>query len=231
MKPLPWSPSAISSVHNCPRQHHEVKVLKRVKEEPKDANEWGIRVHKNLEDACAQRAKLPEDVKYLQPFVDMVAEWRRGIERSKTGFLGLEYKMAINKNLEPVNFFAADVWGRLVSDAIYVMPSGDKAIILDWKTGKRKPSSQMLYNALLAFCHFPSVNFIRTNFVWLKENTQDPAVFARADLPALWQKAMEELKVYRDVFVNETWIPRESGLCNGWCPVKTCEYWKPGKKK
>ena len=36
---------------------------------------------------------------------------------------------------------------------------------------------------------------------------------------------------YAQAFKTDTWQPRPSGLCNGWCPVKTCEFWQPKRNK
>jgi hypothetical protein len=36
-----------------------------------------------------------------------------------------------------------------------------------------------------------------------------------------------DLKQYATAFKTDVWQPRQSGLCNGWCPVTECEFWKP----
>lgn len=228
MKPLPWSYSALSSVDNCPKQHLEVKVLRNVKEIPHDKNDWGVRAHKALEDACAGRRKLEPEMEHFQPLVDMVHEWAK--DRTDDGaFLGLEHKIAITKDLKPSQFFGDGVWGRGVIDVLRILPGGTKAIVMDWKTGKRKPSEQLILCALMVFYNYPRVDLIRTDFVWLKDGHRDKAYYARADIPEMWEKLVPLLSQYKDAFLKDSWPPRESGLCRGYCPVTSCTYWKPKK--
>jgi hypothetical protein len=224
MKPLPWSHSLLSTFENCPKQLAEVKVYKRVKEKPIDQRDWGIRAHSAIEDACKGRPLEPEMTLY-QPLVDLVLGWKR----TKGAEVYLEQKLAINKDLQPCGFFADDVFGRCVLDVNYIMPGGEQAIFIDWKTGKRKPSDQLERAALIGFANYPNVQLIRTDFVWVKDGVRDPAHFARADIPRMWEKLLPLLKEYRKAFKDENFPPRESGLCKGWCPVESCQFWS--KKK
>jgi hypothetical protein len=42
---------------------------------------------------------------------------------------------------------------------------------------------------------------------------------------------MPDIKQYQQAFVQDVWQARQSGLCHGWCPVTTCEYWKPKRMR
>lgn len=225
--PLPWSHSILSMFENCPHQFSEVKVYKRVQEKPIDKREWGIRAHKALEDACAGRQPLGEEFKHLQPFVELIRSW----QDMKGAKVYLEHKLAINKDATPCGFFADDVWARCVHDVLYIQHGGERAIALDWKFGRRKTSEQMLRAALITFINYPNVNLIRTDYVWAKEGVRDPEFWTRDSMEQMWEKVLPVLKEYRQAFKDERWPKRESGLCRGYCPVSTCEYYreKPNK--
>lgn len=225
MTPLPWSYSSLSGVDNCPKQHKEVKVTKRFKEIPHDKNDWGIRAHKALEDACAGRRKLDPEMGHFQPLVDMVHVWAK--DRTDDGaLLRLEYKLAITKEMKGCEFFGNGVWGRCVIDVMRILPGGKRAIILDWKTGKRKPSEQLMLCALFVFINHPEVDLIRADFVWLKDGARDTAMWTRDQIPEMWEKMLPLLTQYRNAFVKDQWPARESGLCRGYCPVTDCTFWK-----
>ena len=36
---------------------------------------------------------------------------------------------------------------------------------------------------------------------------------------------------YAAAFKADTWTKKQSGLCKGWCPVKSCEFWEEKRKK
>ena len=56
-------------------------------------------------------------------------------------------------------------------------------------------------------------------------------VWGRAEIEALWNLFIGDLRQYAEAFKGDVWQPRPSGLCNGWCPVKTCAHWKPRRDK
>ena len=118
---------------------------------------------------------------------------------------------------------------RILS-GLYNVPEDIVAYALDWKTGKRKPDSQQLrLFALLVFAHYPHVQECKTEFVWLKTGERDDAVYRREQEAEMWQPFLPSLARYNAAFKQEMWAPRKSGLCRGWCPVTSCEFWSPKK--
>ena len=229
MKPLPWSHSALSDFNNCPKAYHHKRVLKDVVDPPNPAGIHGDYVHKEFEkylNQCKAGAKcdsaLPDDLEVYREYLDSVA--------GMSGEMHVECKYAINTKMEPCDFFAADVWCRGILDVLHL--NKQAARVLDHKTGKRKMDTRQLkLNALLVFIHHPEVMVVRTGYMWLKDNLLDTEDYVRANESALWQEFMPDLVRYKTAFKQETFVPRPSGLCNGWCPVQTCEYWKPKRSR
>jgi hypothetical protein len=81
--------------------------------------------------------------------------------------------------------------------------------------------------AMLVFMLFPLVTNIKVGFAWLQEKINDKDEFDRADMFRLWEEFLPSMMQYKTAFNTDVWQPRPSGLCHGWCPVKTCEFWKP----
>jgi hypothetical protein len=251
MKPFAWSFSSLSNFENCPKQFYHTRVAKDVATTQGEAALWGDRVHQYLEAGLhyakgntAEAAKIlsglynvPEDI-----VVQHAAIIDGGPDKAFAGYwpyveaiMALphdevlpEQQFALNRALAPCDWFAEDVWCRGIVDVLLIR--GSRAYALDWKTGKRKPDSQQLrLFALLVFAHYPHVQECKTEFVWLKTGERDDAVYRREQEAEMWQPFLPSLARYNAAFKQEMWAPRKSGLCRGWCPVTSCEFWSPKK--
>lgn len=206
---------------NCPRQFHEVKVLKRIKETVGEENIWGVRAHKAIEMYLKQRGTqpLPTEFSQYQSYVD-------GILAVK-GEMYIECKLAINTEYKSCDFFRAkNLFARAVVDVLHIY--GDRGAMIDHKFGKHKPgSNQLALCSALAFHTYPQLQKIRAAFMWMKFGLREPYEYTRDQVPAIWRMFREDITLYGRAFAEDLWIPKPSGLCLGWCPVTTCEYWKP----
>lgn len=218
-KPLAWSHSALKTFLACPKQYHEVKVLKNFKDEGSEITRWGERVHKHFElELNGEAATAATDPAFAiyQPIIERF--------RQTAGTFAAEQELAITSSFRPTGWFSPDVWCRGKLDAMWI--DGVVARIVDWKTGKRKPdSNQLKLFGLLAFAHYPELERITTAFVWLQTGKMDVEKFTRKQVPMLWQDILPDVRRLEYAFKTETWIPKPSGLCrNGWCPVTTCTF-------
>jgi CRISPR/Cas system-associated exonuclease Cas4 (RecB family) len=218
MKPLPVSHSRLSQFVNCPKQYHEVIVLKRVQDSVTEEGIWGNRVHKHFEQSLKSNTPLPEEFGAYQAYLDEI--------RKVTGEMQVEVKLAIDTNLQPCDFFAPNVFMRAVADVLHLQQA--RALAMDHKTGKPKTESrQLMMTALLVFHTYPHIEVCKTGYFWLRTQSKTTEVFYREQLQDMWQELLPDIKQYKHAFDTDTWQPRQSGLCNGWCPVHDCEYWRP----
>lgn len=222
MTPQPWSHSRLDSFKSCPRAFYEKSVAKSVVEEKGEATIWGEQVHKHFEDRLRDGVALPEILQVHEPFMKYLD--------SLPGTAGVEQKIALNRALQPCEFFARDVWFRGVID--YGKVHGNAARLVDHKTGKHHAKfGQLKLFALHTFAAYPEVEVVRCDYYWTQTRSADGQTYTRDQIPALWSEFAGPLKQYAEAFQTDTWQPRPSGLCNGWCPVKDCEFWKPKRKK
>ena len=229
MKPLPWSHSALSDFNNCPKAYHHKRVLKDVVDPPNEAGMWGDYVHKEFEkylkawDAYTSNPYvLPADLEQYRVYLDALAMF--------PGKMHVECRYAITKHLAPCDFFAKDVWCRCIIDVLHI--DGERAHVLDHKTGKRKMDARQLkLCALMVFLPHPEVKVIKVGYAWLKEHTSDYEHYVRTGMDELWNEFVPDLTSYSYAARNMLFGPRPSGLCNGWCPVQTCEFWKPKRSR
>lgn len=222
MKPLAWSYTGLSQFINCPRQFEAVRVLKSVKESQGEAQLWGEYVHKQFENRQRDGTPLPDDLAEHEPYMQTLD--------ALPGKHFCEQKMALSCKVEPCDFFAKDVWNRGVLD--FTAIEHHRAIIVDYKTGKVKPDlKQLALFALFTFHTYPQVTACYTRYYWTQTKQETEEEFLRSRIPEIWRKFLPDLKQYNEAFKTNTWQPRQSGLCHGWCPVTECEFWKPKRIK
>jgi hypothetical protein len=216
MKKPAWSFSALSSFETCPRKHYRTRVIKDIVEPQGEAMLWGNEVHKCLEDRIKDGTPLPKN---MQKWEGLVAKL---LERKGTPIA--EQQLCIDKTLAPTGWFDKDSWCRGIVD--FTILDGDKALALDWKTGKVKTDHDQLklFGALI-FHHYPEVEKVTTGYVWLAHNNKiTTKTFYRSDLTGIWRDYLPRVKRYEIAHKEDKWQPKPSGLCRGWCPVKDCEF-------
>lgn len=216
IKPLPLSHSSLEKFKTCPKQFYHLKVAKDVQDSPGEAALWGSRVHKAFEVALEVAVNLPPELSMYQHYIDLIRRFR--------GERYVEHELGVRQDLSSCGFSDHDVWARCIIDVLIV--DGDRAFILDHKTGKVKPSTQLMFSSLLVFSNFPQVETCQTAFYWLNKDELTKATYERKNAPSLWLSYELDLARYNFAFENNVWIEKQSGLCNGWCPIQHCQFWK-----
>lgn len=235
MKPLPVSYSTLSGFENCPRQYFELKVAKSVQDNHNDVGEAGLYLHAAFEAYLKDRTPLPDT------YPTNVAVWPVGLKTAAgykdyldailrlPGVLHVEHKMAIDADFTPCDFAAEGVFCRGIADVLLV--DGDDALLMDHKAGKQRVTKQLQLSSLLVFYHFPEVQRVRTQFNWLNGMKASPGEFTRSDMAVMWEDFIPMLVRFKTAFKAGAFVPKPSGLCNGWCPVTTCDFWKPKRTR
>lgn len=216
----PWSYSSLSKYETCPRQYHEVKVLKRFVDTPGDAALWGTRAHDMFEKRIRDKTPLPHD---LAPWED-IAQLFDNVK----GDVHAELELAVDSALRPCDWEDPNAWARGIIDLLVV--DGRMGRAYDWKTGKIKddPSQLKLFSALV-MAHYPEVERVKTTYVWLKFDDLTPATYDRSSYHSIWQSFLPRVRRLELAYEQDKWEPRPSGLCRGWCPCTDCEHWRPKK--
>lgn len=215
-----WSFSSLTSFETCPRRHYLTKIAKVVREPESEQMRWGNEVHKALELRATTGKPLPTTM----------SKWDKPLQRilAAPGTLFAERKLALDKTLRPVDFFSPTAWTRGIVDLGKLY--NDRALAIDWKTGKRKPGSeQLMLSAAMLMHHHPEVETVVTGFYWLPINKIDKATYTRADLPSIWDEFAPRVARLERAFATNQWEPTPSGLCRAWCPCTDCEF--NGNKK
>jgi hypothetical protein len=222
-KQFAWSYSALTGFETCPKQHYHLRVAKDIREAPGPALLEGNRVHEALEKRLALGRRLPGNLQQHEKLCSRL--------ESTSGKLSTEVKLALNRDLEPTEFFAPDVWVRGVFDVI--VTKGTRAKVFDYKTGKRRPDSdQLMLFAGITFAAYKEVERVDTAFLWLLSREVDKDTYTRSeDEHIIWREFEPRVKEMETAYKEKHFPARPSGLCKGWCPVRTCEHWEPRAEK
>ena len=216
-----WAYSGLKQYLTCPRQYQAQRVTKEIESRPTEETIWGEWVHKQLELAITEDKPLPDSLHNLLPVVDRIKRFG--------GDLLAEYKLGAKRDLSPCGFDDADAWTRGIIDVCAV--NGHRAMLIDWKTGSVRPTGQLAQNALMVFAHYPEVTTIKCLFAWLKHNEVTQEIYKRDDMMVVLNKFIPTVNQMEKSYETDVWPCKPSGLCRGWCDVKTCMYWEPGRKQ
>lgn len=143
-----WSWSSLDLFEKDKREWHRHYILGE-KDEPTPALLRGREVHKGLED-------------YMNNLVDCDIPMVRAVHMAAQGKEHfVEWKLGITKDLKPCEFFGKDVWGRCAIDVAILKE--DRAVDVDWKTGKKRDvprNGQLAVCAWFIFLHRPEINVV-----------------------------------------------------------------------
>lgn len=214
---LTHSFSSIKMYENCPKRYYHQRIRKEVQDKGSDATIYGERIHEALEHRLESKVDLPKESEGYEVLC-------RGIEKTaRGGTLLVEQKLTLSEDLTPTGWWDGDAWVRSILDVLVL--HNDTAVVMDWKTGKRRPDfTQLELFALQVFSHFPDIDKVKSSFLWLKDMQMDSKIYYRDELGSMWGKLLQRISRIEQSLAHDKWPPKPSGLCN-YCPAKNiCEY-------
>jgi len=216
---LAHSYSSIKMFENCPKRYYHQRITKEVTDTGSDATRHGERIHADLEHRLINQKPLTYDTEQYEVLCQTIEVLATG------GELHAERQLCLNENLTPTSWYAKDAWLRSILDVLIL--KDNEAIVMDWKTGKRRPDfTQLQLFALQVFKHFPEIKSVKSSFVWLRDMEMDTELFTVDKTNLMWADMLSRIERIQQSLDNDNWPAKPSGLCN-WCPAKNiCEYAK-----
>ena len=224
-KKLPaWSFSGLKSFLGCGLKYYHLKVAKTYSEPPTEATLYGTEFHLACEEYVRDGKPLPGRFQYFKDTLDALI--------AKPGEKVCEKKLALNADLQPCDFFAPDCWFRGIADLLILNHDKGTAFVVDYKTGKNAKYADIKQLDLLAgaiFVHFPKVETINSALLYVVSQEMPRKIHHRQHLPTYMGVFDDQLDRLEAAKENGVWNANPSGLC-GWCPVETCEHWRPRRR-
>jgi len=210
-----WSFSSLKQYTNCPKQYHEIRVLKNYTVKENEAMMYGKAVHEALELYVKENKPLPKNYLRFKPMVDTLLK----IEGDKYP----EYEMALTHSKEPCDFHSEDRWVRGIADLVIV--DGDTAYVVDYKTGSNRypDPKQLRLMSLMMFTHFPDIQRVKGGLLFVMKNSFITEEYLRKDMDKSWGMFEQSLKRLDTSYENDTWQANPTPLCK-WCSVVTCDF-------
>ena len=218
MADFTWSFSSLKEYINCPKKYQEVRILKNYKFIDTPQTIYGKEVHEALELYVRDGKPLAKNYMRFKKMVDTLV--------AIPGVKYPEYKMALTRKMEQCDFDDDNRWVRGIADLVIV--DGDKAFIIDYKTGSNRypDTKQLKLMALMAFVCFPEVNKIKAGLLFCMKNSFVQESYTRDGIHKAWRSFEQPLDRLTMSYDKDEWVPNPTPLC-GWCPVETCEHHKP----
>lgn len=200
----------------CRKKYYHLKVIKDVKDADSTASQDGKFVHDAMKKRVIDGEPLPIQLRQHEKLAKRFAD----AKGEKHG----EMQLALNKKMEPRDWFAKDVWVRAIVDLLIVR--GTTAVLVDWKTGKRKERyDQLQLSAAVLSRYMPEIEEFKLTFVWLKDHEiSEPLVIKKDEMKRVWLEFLPRVKNMTDAIDVTVFPASPSGLC-GWCPVESCPHW------
>lgn len=182
------------------------------------ATVFGKKVHKYLEDAVKDGRPLPSNLKHLEKWVESV--------HNMVGDKICEGKFAFNKDWKRVDYFADDVWGRMVID-LRVQREQLVSTIIDWKTGKSRYEDEMQIELGILAAHAmePDTHTYNGTYIYTEEDKMGQMIsYTNADVQWLKNKYNRIIGEMEDAFNTKIFNLTKNGLCKQYCDVRECRF-------
>lgn len=219
MKIPAWSYSSLKTFETCPRKYQAEKVTKEVPYEQSEQALYGEELHKAAEEFIRDDKPIPERFAFVRPYLNSIKEM--------PGIKHCEMKLGVKKSdgrLVACDFFDAEVWFRGIADLVVL--DGDRAFVLDYKTGNAKyaDTRQLALMAAALFLKYPEVKRIKSLLAFVTVNEWRKEDFTAEAGLSIFSELNGLLTHLETAYTTNVWNPRKNGLCRKWCKVTDCPH-------
>jgi len=200
---ITYSYSSIKTYEQCP-QKFKFGRIDKLPEPSGEAAERGKKLHSYIEANIKNESDiLPEEIEHIRPSINELKSMNAEAEK----------QFAIDLDWKPVQFFDKNARFRGVID-IYAK-NNDKAVVLDWKSGKvRDYSDQVRVYAAVSFAIDEELQSVKPviSFIDQKKEVEYPSI-PREVYPSI----RAELERRMSTIDNDSvFAPNPNFLCR-WC--------------
>lgn len=213
---LAWSYSRLSTWMQCPFKA-KLLMIDKLKEPTNAAMERGSDIHKKLE--VYMSAGKGRVFKEMGPY----KKYLSGIRKNKKNYkaFAAEMQVAFNKDLKQVDWFGWDAWLRAILD-LYILEDDKKAIIIDYKTGRRKNEhvdQANMYAAVFYLLNkdtFDKKGELSVQFLYVDQPNIEEMLEKTYNLKMCEKYLKQFLKMGEAMTKDEAFVKKPSNNCK-WC--------------
>lgn len=220
MEPKAWSYSSLKLFEQCPRKYQAERITKEVPFTQGEAALYGEQLHKAAEEYIRDGKPIDPRFSFIQSYLDKL----NAIEGTKFCELKLGVKR-VEGRLVACDFFDPDVWFRGIADLVII--NGDKAYVVDYKSGKSAKYADIRQLALMAaalFLKYPEIKKIKTSLLFVVSKEFIKEDFQKEYGLSVFAELSGLLRAREEAYANDVWNPKPNGLCKRFCGVTTCPH-------
>ena len=224
MKIPAWSYSSLKLFETCPRKYQAEKVTKEVPFEQGEAALYGEQCHKAAEEYIRDGKPIDPRFSFIQPYLDKL--------NAIAGVKHCEMKLGVKRQdgrLVACDFFDPEVWFRGIADLVIL--DGDRAWVIDYKTGKSARYADVRQLALMSaalFLKYPDLKKIKTSLLFVVSKEFVKEDFHKEFGLSVFSELNGLLEARSTAYESDVWNPRPNPLCRKWCAVKSCPHYGGG---
>lgn len=217
-KLIAWSFSRLNDFETCPKKFNLKYIQKVFPKFDSTAKHLvhGREVHDQLEQALKTEIIVGDHLKFLLPLLTSIR---------RSPMYKAELQIAFDVHLNQVDWFAPNVWCRVIFDVI-CSPDNKCVVVIDWKTGKVKDKmrDQLALFAAAAMTMFPEAERVLTAYVWADHPHAPPtyAEYCRKDLDSLWREFGDRSELIQLSNSSGSWPAKPNYLCR-WCDATAAQ--------
>ena len=221
MKIPAWSYSSLKLFETCPRKYQAEKVTKEVPFEQGEAALYGEQCHKAAEEYIRDGKPIDPRFSFIQPYLDKL--------NAIAGTKHCEMKLGVKRQdgrLVACDFFDPEVWFRGIADLVIL--DGDRAWVIDYKTGKSARYADVRQLALMSaalFLKYPDLKKIKTSLLFVVSKEFVKEDFHKEFGLSVFSELNGLLEARSTAYESDVWNPRPNPLCRKWCAVKSCPHY------
>jgi hypothetical protein len=218
MKAPSFSYSSLSMFITCPKQYSAHKVEKYIERTDTEATIYGTELHTAAELYIRDGAPIPAKFGYVKPYLDRL----NAIVGAKYCELELGIKIVDGEYVH-CGFEDEGRYWRGIADLVIV--DGDRAFIVDYKSGRSSKYADVKQLALLAaavFLAFPDVKTIKGMLLFVVCRDIIKEDYTYADRFEIFNKLKEVLTHRGIAYETGVFNAKPNGLCRDYCMAVKC---------
>jgi hypothetical protein len=207
--------SRLSTYEQCPNKFKLQYVDKTYKDDSDNpAFVRGSKIHKQCENYinfCKKKGTKPSMSVEAENAVPLI-----------NGIIGnfkevhAEQKLSLNTKFGKCDWFSKATMYRAILDMVAI--GDDKAVIIDFKTGKvreydDKPTGQLHLASCFIFANYPNIQEVSTAYAFLDHKITLPKVFTRDEFDSMKETFRG---MFDKVNMEKEWTPKVNSYCH-WC--------------
>ena len=212
---MSWSYSKLLDFEQC-KYRFRLKHVDRVPEEKSEAADRGTAIHTMAEHWVEGKGKtLPAELRH---FTDEFNALRR---EYAAGNVSLEGEWGFDENWQPAPYRTA--WLRMKADGVAFQKNRTKAIVIDYKTGKKwgneiKHGEQVQLYACAVAIREPKVKELEVELWYLDKDDITPVTYTREQALSFIKPFDRRARKIDRAFNSNAFEPNPNVFSCQWCP-------------